>query len=63
MGQAWRIEAQRLPQYDLTGHRGSGWLRLAACARCGPLCLFAPARQPQAFTINPRLYLYVTRLA
>src|SRR5437667_1854433 len=25
--------------------------------------LFAPARQPQAFTINPRLYLYVTRLA
>jgi hypothetical protein len=29
----------------------------------GLLCLFAPAHQPQAFTINPRLYLYVTCLA
>ena len=45
------------------GDPRSGCLLLAACSRCGPLCLFAPTRQPQAFTVNPCLYLYVTRLA
>jgi len=36
--------------------------RLISCALLPvPLCLFAA--EPQTFTINPRLYLFVTRLA
>src|SRR5512133_1419898 len=45
--------------FDCCSTRAGGGGRHTA----GLLCLFAPARQPQAFTIDPRLYLSVTRLA
>src|SRR6266403_408427 len=45
--------------FDCCSTRAGGGGRHTA----GLLCLFAPARQPQAFTIDPRLYLFVTRLA
>src|SRR5260370_7308346 len=45
--------------FDCCSTRAGGGGRHTA----GLLCLFASARQPQAFTIDPRLYLFVTRLA
>src|ERR1700730_2994179 len=45
--------------FDCCSTRAGGGGRHTA----GLLCLFSPARQPQAFTIVPRLYLFVTRLA
>jgi hypothetical protein len=59
----WALSAPKRTFIGRSHYRDFMSYALAACARCGPLCLFASARQPQAFTINPRFYLYVTRLA